>query len=192
MGIQVQPGKLSGMRPFRHAVRNEVQGTGLRGGVHLVRHPQGAVQHFRIFPAGQGQLGLRVMDGVSPVNGGGEFQFPLVGHDEGGRALFPPGTLGHVHGLDGTVRRGVHVKEVVFQSSGIRHQLQFIIAGVQSGPEAVDFRFLELNGSIQFTVTGADFFQLGPAFLEGIEFRRGAVQSSLRLGGVSFHLHNIR
>ena len=53
--------------------------------------------------------------------------------------------------------------------------------GIQGGAEAVDFCLLELNGSIQLTVTGADFFQLGPAFLEGIEFRRGAVKGSLRL-----------
>ena len=132
------------------------------------------------------------MDGIRPINGRGKFQIPFIGHDEGRRALFSPGALGHVHGLNGTIRRCVYVKKVIFQYAGLHHQFQFIVAGVQGSPEAVDFRLFELDGSIQFAVAGTDFFQLGPAFPEGSEFCCGAVQRGPGLGSVSFHFHNIR
>ncbi len=41
MGVQVQPGQLAGMRPFRYAVRGKIQGPGLGGGIYLFGHPQG-------------------------------------------------------------------------------------------------------------------------------------------------------
>ena len=48
IGIQIQPGQLAGMRPFRQAARSEIQGPGLGGGIYLFGYSQGSVQQFRI------------------------------------------------------------------------------------------------------------------------------------------------